>query len=393
MSFKKVKRVAFFLILLGLVVWPSAGSAVDPKAILVNPNPSPGFNLELWVDRAAGATYYPGDHIEIFFRSNNNAYVYLLDIDTQGRLHWLLPSVWFPDNYLPAHQIRKLPDSSRSLTVEGPEGIEWLVLIASTQPLTLPYVNESVKSGKFAPYIEGSPDKLMSEIKVKGLVVQPSQTWATTFTSFKVTAQQPVPQYGSVSVSSNPVGATVFLDGQQRGTTPMRIDQVSIGKHEITLVKAGYYTFTNQFTIERPPITKYVSGNLKIIPRLVGSTPQPENNVVLNKTFTLNQVKDYFEEAFSFGVRSGVVEIQPSYFWWADRFTDVTATITLDTGQSAQFLGITTTSNIYVGQKFAYNLRPFRVEATIKDFELRKGFFNNIYYEFITFDVVVTWIG
>ncbi len=45
----------------------------------------------------------------------------------------------------------------------------------------------------------------------------------------------------SIEVRTEPdVGATVLLDGVQRGTAPLRIDNVSQGSHQLTIVAAGY---------------------------------------------------------------------------------------------------------------------------------------------------------
>jgi len=45
---------------------------------------------------------------------------------------------------------------------------------------------------------------------------------------------------GSIDVSSNPSGATIFLDGITNGTTPATLDNVIVGSHKIVLRKSGY---------------------------------------------------------------------------------------------------------------------------------------------------------
>jgi hypothetical protein len=43
-----------------------------------------------------------------------------------------------------------------------------------------------------------------------------------------------------LTVSSTPVGATVFVDGEERGVTPLMISDVALGLYEVELVADGY---------------------------------------------------------------------------------------------------------------------------------------------------------
>ena len=63
-----------------------------------------------------------------------------------------------------------------------------------------------------------------------------------------VTAGQTLAQYvelvgvsalGRLSIQSSPVGATVLLDGQPRGVTPLELPDVSAGQHELVLDLKG----------------------------------------------------------------------------------------------------------------------------------------------------------
>jgi hypothetical protein len=48
------------------------------------------------------------------------------------------------------------------------------------------------------------------------------------------------PQTGTLSVQSNPAGIPVFVDGVERGKTPLVVAEVASGIHEIRLVKPGF---------------------------------------------------------------------------------------------------------------------------------------------------------
>jgi hypothetical protein len=43
-------------------------------------------------------------------------------------------------------------------------------------------------------------------------------------------------------IESNPPGALVYVDGQQKGATPLELPFDNYGKHEFTLVKEGFET-------------------------------------------------------------------------------------------------------------------------------------------------------
>ncbi|HHY97353.1 MAG TPA: PEGA domain-containing protein, partial [Firmicutes bacterium] len=71
---------------------------------------------------------------------------------------------------------------------------------------------------------------------------------------------------GAINVTSSPSGARVFLDGQEKGYTPLFIRDVPLGDHEIVLVVPGYYAVTHQFEMSYPG-TFYISRSLRPIPK------------------------------------------------------------------------------------------------------------------------------
>jgi len=60
----------------------------------------------------------------------------------------------------------------------------------------------------------------------------------------------PVPTTGSISVSSIPTGAQIFLDGSSTGqNTPNTFTGISAGQHEVVLKLAGYQDFSQTVTV------------------------------------------------------------------------------------------------------------------------------------------------
>ncbi len=80
----------------------------------------------------------------------------------------------------------------------------------------------------------------------------------------------PIPATGLISISSIPSGASVYLDGAYKGTTPHTIASVSTGSHTIKLMKTGYVDKTKTVNVVSD-ITTFVSETLTPIPPSTGS--------------------------------------------------------------------------------------------------------------------------
>ena len=46
----------------------------------------PPLRVQVWTDREEEAVYYPGEVVNIHFTANDDAYVIVYDIDTEGRV-------------------------------------------------------------------------------------------------------------------------------------------------------------------------------------------------------------------------------------------------------------------------------------------------------------------
>jgi len=74
-----------------------------------------------------------------------------------------------------------------------------------------------------------------------------------------VSSEQPT--VGSISVTSTPSGANIYLDGSPEGATSKIISGVSVGSHTITITKSGYKDYTKQVTVKAGETT-FVNANL-----------------------------------------------------------------------------------------------------------------------------------
>ena len=60
----------------------------------------------------------------------------------------------------------------------------------------------------------------------------------------------PTPIYGTLDVATNPIGATIIIDGKNFGTTPRVLTNVLVGTHELKLEKSGCTPVTKTITLD-----------------------------------------------------------------------------------------------------------------------------------------------
>jgi hypothetical protein len=54
---------------------------------------------------------------------------------------------------------------------------------------------------------------------------------------------------GSLVIDSRPPGATVYIDGKQVGTTPLKLSAIEVGSHAVRLDHDGYNRWTSAVRI------------------------------------------------------------------------------------------------------------------------------------------------
>jgi len=71
-----------------------------------------------------------------------------------------------------------------------------------------------------------------------------------------------IPAKGSIAVSSDPPGASVYLNGEIKGNAPLFIYGVIVGQHSLRLTKSGYEDQEKQITVEELKVS-WQFGKLK----------------------------------------------------------------------------------------------------------------------------------
>ena len=71
-----------------------------------------------------------------------------------------------------------------------------------------------------------------------------------------ITLPRPTPIYGSLDINSIPVDAEIWIDGKRVGESPLFIQDLLVGRHNIRLTKAGHSDYVSTITIEEGQTTQ-----------------------------------------------------------------------------------------------------------------------------------------
>jgi len=240
-----------------------AAAKISPQGIIVNPVPG-DLQVKVWVDRDPGksgrATYRVGDPIYVYVHVTRDAYVYLFDIKPDGSIDMFLPNPYDRNNRLRAGETRRFPPprARYRFTVEGPPGEELVLALASSRPLSSREVGDLARG---QVRLRG----LKALSKALSIVVDPlpGREWASDWAKFRVVGGQnppppPAPQGGTIEVESSPSQASVYLDGEYLGKTPL-VASASPGRHQVEVKKAGYRAYRATVRLEDGQRVKIVA--------------------------------------------------------------------------------------------------------------------------------------
>ncbi|MER3479328.1 MAG: PEGA domain-containing protein [Meiothermus sp.] len=273
---------------------------ITPQGIIVNPAPT-DLQVKTWVDKDPGKTgnssYRIGENITIYVQVNQDAYVYLFNINADGKIDLILPNNLSRDNFLRAGETRAFPPQGANyrFTISGPEGQDQVLAIASKQPLSLADIAD-VERGQMR--VQGA-ENLARALSIVVTPI-PQQSWVSDVATYRVGRLQtppppPPPSSATLSVNSNPQGAQVIVNGQVVGQTPLTVS-VRPGRTEVEVRLRGYVPY---LTTVQPRPGESVS---------VFATLQPE---VRNGTLVVNSNVGGAEVLIN-GARSGRTPLQLS---------------------------------------------------------------------------------
>ncbi len=117
--------------------------------------------IELWTNRGDAAVYTRGERVRLYFKIDQDAYVTIFRVDTDGRVRVLFPRDPWEDNF--ARGGRELEVDGRALgsdafTIDDYPGVGYLFAVASADP----FVYDQIESGDHWDY------RVIADGRVKG---------------------------------------------------------------------------------------------------------------------------------------------------------------------------------------------------------------------------------
>lgn len=189
-------------ILFSILLISLASAQIGTQSIIVSPVSN--FTVDVTVDRDSTGNQTPnyaiGETIRISVRPNQAAYIYLYDVNAQGHITQLLPNRLSggQNNYVQAGETRTFPASGSRFqyTVNGPQGIDRVVAVASRTPLNTEQLAQ-FSQGNFAQ----SSLSVEAFARTLSIIVNPlpQGDWVSDTTQFLVQARTPAP------IASRPV--------------------------------------------------------------------------------------------------------------------------------------------------------------------------------------------
>jgi len=262
------------LLLAVLGLGAALAQEINPQGIIVNPVPT-DLEVQVWVDKdpakRGNAVYRIGESIYIYVRVNQDAYVYLFNINADGRIDPILPNPYERDNFLRAGETRRFPPEGARYryTITGPEGEDRILAVASRRPLSVAEILDVERGEVRVQGWEGLARALSIVIKPV-----PAKDWVTDVARYYVgRGEAPPPAEATLEVDSSPRGAEVYVDGGREGRTPLSL-AVRPGRHEVELRLPGYAPYRATVNA-RPGERVRVFARLVPSPRRRGSCPSP----------------------------------------------------------------------------------------------------------------------
>src|SRR5438552_11392725 len=93
--------------------------------------------IELWANRADAAVYTRGERVQLFFQLDQDAYVTIFRVDTDGRVRVLFPREPWDDNFARGGRQFEVDGrqlSSEAFSIDDYPGVGYLFAVASADP-------------------------------------------------------------------------------------------------------------------------------------------------------------------------------------------------------------------------------------------------------------------
>ena len=165
--------------------------------------------------------------------------------------------------------------------------------------------SRSVQPQRSTPPAESSPARSSSNESVVSPPQVPSED-----VSPSEQGGAPAPEVGSVQFVTEPSDATVLLDGERKGTTPLTLSAIPAGSHRATLYRSGYDTVRTQVEIA-PGTQQVIRQTLTPLPGRLRVLVQPWGSVYVDGSIRQRNTDVWFETTLPAGTHE-VAAVHPA---------------------------------------------------------------------------------
>ena len=156
--------------------------------------------IELWTNRGDAAVYTRGERVRLYFRLDQDAYVTIFRVDTDGRVRVLFPRDPWEDNFARGGRDLEVDGNTLSregFTIDDYPGVGYLFAVASADP----FVYEQIESGEHWDYrviadgrVRGDPYVAMTDLAQR-IVPQGYVDWDYDVISYNVGQHYDYPRF------------------------------------------------------------------------------------------------------------------------------------------------------------------------------------------------------
>ncbi|AFZ66591.1 DUF4384 domain-containing protein [Deinococcus peraridilitoris] len=313
---------------LALVSGAIAQPRISPQSIIVNPTPTE-LSVRVWTNKDTSGNQTPdyrvGEKITLFTTVNQDAYVYLFNVNPDGSIDQILPNRYQSgQNFLRGGTTKQFPAQGDNFTfdISGQAGLNKVLALASKTQLNLDQISQfraDQQNQGFATVTVRGQDNFARALSIVVNPV-PQNAWTTDVALYStVTGQAQAPARGGVNVASN-VQGTVFLNDREVGQTGSTFANITPGTYRVRVSAPGYADYTTTVTV-RAGATLNVSAALqaeKVPLRIVSNVENArifvdgrEAGTIRDRDLTVNLERgDYEITVIAPGHRASVQTVQ-----------------------------------------------------------------------------------
>ena len=156
--------------------------------------------IELWTNKGDAAVYTRGDRVRLYFRLDQDAYVTIFRVDTDGRVRVLFPRDPWEDNFARGGRDLEVDGNalrSEAFMIDDYPGVGYLFAVASADP----FVYDQIESGDHWDYrviadgrVKGDPYVAMTDLAQR-IVPDGYADWDYDVISYNVNQHYDYPRF------------------------------------------------------------------------------------------------------------------------------------------------------------------------------------------------------